>query len=99
MVRLQDHISRGLRTEHAENLFISAMVAIYVEDNQIGIESRDILLCGANEVLRGESASGPVLHHEDRVGILLAPVCNHGVMPAAASDRLSIKEHLQYFMV
>ena len=56
MVRLQDNVRCRQRTEQAENPLICAVIPIYVENNKIGIESRYVLLGGADQVLRCESA-------------------------------------------
>ena len=62
------------------------MIAIYMEDNEIGIEGRNILLGGTNQKLRREPPQGSIFHDEGGIRILLVPVCNHEVMPTAACD-------------
>jgi hypothetical protein len=95
MVGLHNNIGCCFRPEKADDPLIGSMIAVRMKDDQVRVESCNVLLCRAHQHLGSEPAQRTVFNHEDGVGILLMPMLDYSLVPSATCDGLAIKQNLQ----
>ena len=68
MVGLDGDLGRGVLAHLDEDVLVAAVVAVDVEDDQVGVEGMHVVIGGAHEQLGSEPADAQVREGEVGVG-------------------------------